>query len=219
MACPLRSAVVTRFSSTTEQSAPARRFGTFGLAGPPLAPFPLAPPNRFSSSAPEPRPESRLLYPGHHMDGNQVSSMLFAEKMSLPGFDVICVHFEAYPEGHLRSSLWTPHDVIVSRLFRNVHHLRHWAEAAYGCLKPAPESRLRRTYLHLWYSMARQKKRVLLDTRHSAPSRATSRHPSSAARRAYGRAMLILQTVLPRLLGLPSAHSAAAGRRPHSGFP
>src|ERR1700674_2347668 len=50
---------------------------------------------RFSSSAPEPRPESRLLYPGHHMDGNQVSSMLFPEKMSLPGFDVICVHFEA----------------------------------------------------------------------------------------------------------------------------
>jgi len=31
--------------------------------------------------------------------------------------------------------------------------------------------------------------------------------------------MLILQTVLPRLLGLPSAHSAAPGRRPHSGFP
>ena len=60
------------------------------------------------------------------------------------GFDVICVHFEAYPEVHLRSSLWTPHDVIASRLFRNVHHLGHWAEAAYGCLKPAPESRLRR---------------------------------------------------------------------------
>ena len=37
------------------------------------------------------------------------------------------------------------HDVIPSRLFRNVHHLRHWATAAYGCLKPAPESRLRRT--------------------------------------------------------------------------
>jgi len=75
----------------------------------------------------------------------------------------------------LRSSLWTPHDVIASRLFRNVHHLCHWAEAAYGCLKPAPESRLRRTYLHLWYSMVLQKKRVLLDTRHSALSRASCR--------------------------------------------
>ena len=59
------------------------------------------------------------------MDGNQVSSMLFPEKMSLPGFDVICVHFEAYPEVHLHSSLWTPHDGIASRLFRNVHHLCH----------------------------------------------------------------------------------------------
>jgi hypothetical protein len=90
MARPLRSAVVTRFIATTGQSAPVRSFGTFGLAGPPLAPFPLAPPNRFSSSAPEPRPESRPLYPGHRMDGNQVSSMLFPEIVSLPGFDVIC---------------------------------------------------------------------------------------------------------------------------------
>src|SRR6266849_4929523 len=81
MARPLRSTGITRFMATTEQSAPGRCFGTFGLAGPPLAPFPLAPPNRFSSSAPEPRPESRLLYPGHHMDGNQVSSMLFPEKI------------------------------------------------------------------------------------------------------------------------------------------
>src|SRR6202166_4463491 len=115
MACPLRSAVVTRFMATTEQSAPARCFGTFGLAGPPLVPFPLAPPNRFSSSAPEPRPESRLLYPGHHMDGNQVSSMLFPEKMSLRGFDVIRCISRPLPEVHLRSSLWTPHDGIASR--------------------------------------------------------------------------------------------------------
>ena len=35
------------------------------------------------------------------MDGNQVSSMLFPEKMSLPGFDVICVHFEASAGGSL----------------------------------------------------------------------------------------------------------------------
>ena len=162
MARPLRSTGITRFIATTEQSAPARCFGTFGLAGPPLAPFPLAPPNRFSSSAPEPRPESRLLYPGHHMDGNQVSSMLFPEKMSLPGFDVIRCISRPLPEVHLRSSLWTPHDVIASRLFRNVHHLCHWAEAAYGCLKPAPESRLRRTYLHLWYSMAPPKEAFFL---------------------------------------------------------
>jgi hypothetical protein len=44
----------------------------------------------------------------------------------------VCIS-RPYPEVHLRSSLWTPHDVIASRLFRNVHHLCHWAEAAYGC--------------------------------------------------------------------------------------
>src|ERR1700732_2431293 len=90
MPCPLRSAVVTRFIATTEQSAPARRFGTFGLAGPPLVPFPLAPPSRFSSSVPEPRLESRHLYPGHRMASNQVSAMLFTEDLGRSGFDASC---------------------------------------------------------------------------------------------------------------------------------
>ena len=81
---------ITRFIATTEQSAPARCFGTFGLAGPPLAPFPLAPPNRFSSSVPEPRLESRHLYPGHRMASNQVSAMLFPEDMGRSGFDASC---------------------------------------------------------------------------------------------------------------------------------
>jgi hypothetical protein len=70
MARPLRSTGITRFMATTEQSAPARCFGTFGLAGHPLAPFPLAPPSRFSSSAPEPKPESRLLYPANIQSGS-----------------------------------------------------------------------------------------------------------------------------------------------------
>lgn len=34
-------------------------------------PFPFPPPHRFSSSAPEPRLESRHLYPGHHIASNQ----------------------------------------------------------------------------------------------------------------------------------------------------
>jgi hypothetical protein len=65
-----------------------------------------------------------------------------AKKMSLPGFDVVCVHFEAYPEVHLRSSLWPSHDVIASRRFRNVHHgfavlaLSQWRRMA----APAPIS-------------------------------------------------------------------------------
>ena len=138
------------------------------------------------------------------MDGNQVSSMLFPEKMSLPGFDVICVHFEAYPEVHLRSSLWTPHDVIALRLFRNVHHLCHWAEAAYGCLKPAPESRLRRTYLHLWYSMAPLKEAFFLtqDILHfsarvlviqAARGLLTGSHPDPG----HGSALVLVRRAVP----------------------
>jgi hypothetical protein len=47
-------------------------------------PFPLPPPNRFSSSIPEPRLESRHLYPGHRMASNQVSAMLFPESGGAP---------------------------------------------------------------------------------------------------------------------------------------
>ncbi len=52
-------------STTTEQSAPGLRIGTFGLMGLPLVPFPLASPTRFSSSVRKPELESRLLYTGH----------------------------------------------------------------------------------------------------------------------------------------------------------
>src|SRR5215469_11848132 len=52
--CPLRSTALPRFLAITGQSAPARRIGTFGLAGSLLGPFPLASPDRFSSSVREP---------------------------------------------------------------------------------------------------------------------------------------------------------------------
>jgi hypothetical protein len=45
----------------------ARRIGTFGLAVLLLVPFPLASPNRFSSSVREPERESCLLYTGHRV--------------------------------------------------------------------------------------------------------------------------------------------------------
>src|SRR5215831_7950110 len=43
----------------------------------------------------------------------------------------------------------------------NVHHRGLWTEAAYGSLKPPPTRRLRRTSLHLSYSMTITR---LLDT-------------------------------------------------------
>jgi hypothetical protein len=43
------------FITTTEQSAPVHRIGTFSLAVPPLVPFPFASADRFSSSVHLPR--------------------------------------------------------------------------------------------------------------------------------------------------------------------
>src|SRR6476660_8767990 len=45
----------TRFITSTGQSAPLRRIGTFSLAGSPLVLSPLASPARFSSSVREPK--------------------------------------------------------------------------------------------------------------------------------------------------------------------
>src|ERR1017187_2122909 len=67
--------------------------------------------------------------------------------------------------------------MISSRLFRNVHHRRHGAIAAYGCLKPAPASRLRRVLFHLWHSIALSRildttphRSVRADFPHTAPT-------------------------------------------------
>ena len=52
--CPFAPLALPRFLAITEQSAPARRMGTFGLAGSLLVPFPLGSLDRFSSSVREP---------------------------------------------------------------------------------------------------------------------------------------------------------------------
>ena len=112
---PFAPRALLRFIATTSQSAPARRIGTFGLTGPPLAPFPFAPPNRFSSSIPEPEPESRHLYPGHRIASSQVSAMLFPGVTERPGFGAIYgVFSRRQPVVHLRSSLWFAHDVFIT---------------------------------------------------------------------------------------------------------
>jgi hypothetical protein len=61
---PLRSAGVTRFITTTRQSAPNRRIGTFGFVVVATCAFSLASPCRFSRSVQEPDRDSRLLYAG-----------------------------------------------------------------------------------------------------------------------------------------------------------
>jgi hypothetical protein len=63
--CPLRSTGVTPVRRYYEAVRPCRCFGTFGLVGRPLVPFPLPSPPRFSSSVRKPGLESRPLYTGH----------------------------------------------------------------------------------------------------------------------------------------------------------
>src|SRR4030088_3612566 len=55
-----------------------------------------------------------------------------------------------------------PHMTCFATPFHHsVHHRGLSAEAAYGCLKSSPTGRLRRTFLHLSYSMTLAR---LLDT-------------------------------------------------------
>ena len=65
---PLRSTGITPLPRYYEAVRPWLAHRYFGLAGPPLGPFPLASPTRFSSSVRKPRSGSRLLYTGHRMD-------------------------------------------------------------------------------------------------------------------------------------------------------
>ncbi len=60
----------TRFITSTEQSAPLRRIGTFSLAGSPLVLSPLASPARFSSSVRE--PQMRVTPPIHRTPHGQL---------------------------------------------------------------------------------------------------------------------------------------------------
>ena len=84
------------------------------------------------------------------------------DKVKIPVLGVIIPVFDASSADRLHSSLLSPHDVIsVTPFNHNVHHRGLWTEAAYGCLKPPPTRRLRRTYLHLSYSMTISR---LLDT-------------------------------------------------------
>src|SRR3954463_8737018 len=61
--------------------------------------------------------------------------------------------FDASSVVHFRSSLQSIHDVFISRLLTVTFTTAAFrTEAAYGCLKPAPTSRLRRAFLHLRHS-------------------------------------------------------------------
>src|SRR4051795_9518522 len=74
-------------------------------------------------------------------------------KGSRPQFRCHQIPFDASSVVHFRSSLQSIHDVFISRLLTVTFTTAAFrTEAAYGCLKPAPASRLRRAFLHLRHS-------------------------------------------------------------------
>ena len=105
---PLAPRALPRFPATTAQSAPGRRLGTFGLAGPPLGPFPFTSPARFSRSARKPRLESCPLYAGRHLASQQAPARLLPGHTLDPGFGVIAV-LSTRRRGFAYAHLSSPH--------------------------------------------------------------------------------------------------------------
>jgi hypothetical protein len=97
-----------QFLATTRWSAPHRYIGTFGLAGPPLGPFPLASPARVSRSARQPRLESCPLYAGRHLARHQAPARLLPGHPLAPGFGVVAV-LSTRRQGFAYAHLSSPH--------------------------------------------------------------------------------------------------------------
>jgi len=115
--CPLRSAGVTLLPRYYETVRPCPADQYFRPHGASACAFSLSTAGRFSSSVPEPGIESRHLCTGHHMASKQVSAMLVPGAEGTLRFRCrLLIRFDALSVVHLRSSLYSSHDVISSRL-------------------------------------------------------------------------------------------------------
>ena|GEM_PF-1792359 len=115
--CPLRSAGVTLLPRYYETVRPCPADQYFRPRGVSACAFSLGTAGRFSSSVPEPGIESRHLCTGHHMASKQVSAMLVPGAEGPLRFRCrLLIRFDAFSVVHLRSSLYSSHDVIYSRL-------------------------------------------------------------------------------------------------------
>jgi hypothetical protein len=118
LACPLRSTGVTtplpRYYGTV-RPCPADQY--FRPRGASACAFSPSTAGRFSSSVPEPGIESRHLCTGQHMASKQVSAMPFPREEGPLRFRChLLIRFDALSVVHLRSSLYSIHDVISSHL-------------------------------------------------------------------------------------------------------
>jgi len=117
MTCPLRSVGVTPLLHYYETVRPCLADQYFRPRGAAACAFSLSTADRFSSSVPEPGIESRHLCTGHHMASKQISAMLIPRAEGTLRFRCrLLIRFDAFSVVHLRSSLYSSHDVIYSRL-------------------------------------------------------------------------------------------------------
>jgi hypothetical protein len=117
LACPLCSTGIIplpRYYGTV-RLCPADHY--FRPRGASACAFSLSTACRFSSSVLEPGIESRHLCTGHRMASKQVSAMLIPRAEGTLRFRCrLLIRFDAFSVVHLRSSLYSIHDVISSRL-------------------------------------------------------------------------------------------------------
>jgi hypothetical protein len=105
---PFAPWALPHLNATTRWSAPRRCIGTFGLAGPPLGPFPFPSPARFSRSARKPRLESCPLYAGRHLASHPAPARLLPGHTLDPGVGVVAV-LSTRRRGFAYAHLSSPH--------------------------------------------------------------------------------------------------------------
>jgi hypothetical protein len=117
MTCPLRSVGITPLLHYYETVRPCPADRYFRPHGASACAFSLSTACRFSSSVLEPGIESRHLCTGHRMASKQVSAMLIPRAEGTLRFRChLLIRFDAFSVVQLRSSLYSSHDVIASRL-------------------------------------------------------------------------------------------------------
>jgi len=117
MTCPLSSMGIAPLHHYYETVRPCPADQYFRPRGASACAFSLSTAGRFSSSVPEPGIESRHLCTGHHIASKQVSAMLLPRAEGTLRFRCrLLIRFDAFSVVHLRSSLYSLHDVMYSRL-------------------------------------------------------------------------------------------------------
>src|SRR5215471_10975130 len=167
MAGPLCSACITRLHRSYESVRPCMpRFGTQSLTV--LAAWEA--PSRFRfGHVTSPRqyrglrfsrsvlaPDVGLAPPIRRMPSGQQAGFpqTCPEEPGAFGFDIITAALDASSTVHSHSPSQLVPDILLGRLFRNVHHPSHCAGAACGGLEPPPARRPRGTYPHHQHSIA-----------------------------------------------------------------